>query len=662
MFAGRINELSYLNEKYNSNNFEVVTVYGKKRVGKTTLLQEFCSDTECIYYVCTEQNLKPQLECFKKEVAKYFKDKSLLNSNLNFEDLFVYIINHIGNKRVVLIMDEFQNLAASDKTILNTLNKLIKNDLKKSKLFLILSSSTVSFIENDFNSICETTGQVKLNPLTFNECIEYLEDYTNEDKIKMYSITGGTTYYMDIMNPSRSIEKNITNNLLNSYSELFEEPRFILLHELRELSQYNGIIEAVASGCIKLNDISIKTGFSTDKAATYIRKLIEIGIIEKEFLVTENSDSKKTFYKICDNFFRFWYKFIFNNITVLELGEWQFVLNRIVKPQLNDYISSAFEDVCKEYLLLNKENSNFPFKSVAVGKLWGCNIKKENEVSLISLDENNSKAFFIECKWEKEPININILDELRQKASTYKQFDNKYYGIFSKSGFTKELNNYAAEHLYIYLYDLEDLCNNSRRLNRRLLPYISSFTNTSLKLTPLSENALFGSPSIVILTESTSVSSKSVATIDCTILVSSSLPNDTLLINSAVKSISTTPLFNSALFTLVPSGIIFTNLSLLGPVINNSNRATYGFSKRSLASINLASGIKCPASLFLKYKVTSVCLNCSSEISSCGVYSCIPSPLFFSKIIVPNTTTAIIQTIINILNTFLFINTFPFSY
>ena len=208
-------------------------------------------------------------------------------------------------------------------------------------------------------------------------------------------------------------------------------------------------------GHTKVNDISSRTGFTTDKTSTYIRKLLEMDILEKETPVTDGVSSKRTFYKLSDNLFNFWYAFIFNNITALEFGESGKVLSKFVKPELENFVFSTFEDICKEFILINP-TANLPFVPEQVGKLWGPEISSSNKVSLIAISESN--AFFIDCVWGETPIDLEFLEELKQKASTYKNFSNKYYGIFSKSGFTSELKTYAKEHLYIYLYDLDNIC------------------------------------------------------------------------------------------------------------------------------------------------------------------------------------------------------------
>ena len=251
MFIGRTKELEELQKKYDSTNFETSVVYGRKRIGKTSLLQEFCADKEFIYYICTEQNLMPQLNGLAKEISNYFKDNSLLKQPFSLEDLLLYVSKQHTHEKLVLVIDEFQNLVANDKSVLASLEKSIYTILKNSDLLLILASSTIGFVENDFHATFPNIPMLKLNQLSFYESLEYLSDYNNEDKIKIFSITGGVPYYMDIMLPNKSFEKNIVNNLLNSYSELFDEPRYILLQELRELSQYNGILESIATRAYK---------------------------------------------------------------------------------------------------------------------------------------------------------------------------------------------------------------------------------------------------------------------------------------------------------------------------------------------------------------------------------------------------------------------------
>lgn len=458
-------ELEALNERYNSDKFEFFVIRGRRRVGKTRLLQEFCKDKNSIFYVCTEQKPEIQLQELSNIVTSYFEKDNAKIAFQDFESIFNYIYQKSKNERLIVVIDEFQYLASSEKSIMSVLQKLIDQKLLNSKIFLILCGSSISFMENEVVAYKaplygRITGQLKVKPLYFKECMQYMENYSNKEKVQLFSITGGIPQYLIKMNPKLTVEKNIEKNLLSTQSDLYEEPYNLLVQELREPAQYNSIIQAIALGATKVNEIATKTNMTSDKIATYLRKLLELQIVIKEIPITEKETSKKAIYKINDNLFKFWYKYVFANVTLIELGKGKILYKEIIKPTFNDYIGKIFEDICKEYFLINMDTNNVPFIFHKIGRWWGNNpkLKQEEEIDLLAMTNDEKKMFFIECKWKNEKIGIKVLEELKRKANLFENCNDKYYGICSKSGFTKELLDYSKEHKNIYLYDLDKIC------------------------------------------------------------------------------------------------------------------------------------------------------------------------------------------------------------
>ena len=196
-----------------------------------------------------------------------------------------------------------------------------------------------------------------------------------------------------------------------------------------------------------------------DKVAVYLQKLIYLQIVKKENPITDKVMSKKSIYSLNDNLFKFWYRFIANNKTLIEFNDnKKQVYQTLILPNLNDYIGHLFEDICKDYMLLHISTNKIPFVFNQIGRWWGTNgiTKTEEEIDIVSFTNDNKNAFFAECKWKNEKVGINVLKELIRKSELLPQFQNKFYGIFSKSGFTQEVKNYAVQN-NIYLYDLDDL-------------------------------------------------------------------------------------------------------------------------------------------------------------------------------------------------------------
>ncbi len=464
MFVGREKEISALKESFSSEKFEFFTIRGRRRVGKTTLLHEFCKNKDNIYFVSQEQSKKANLEKFSKAVVHYFGFDEKVTYK-SFEDLLESIFEASKEKRIVLVIDEFPYLANSDKSLMSVLQNLIDKYKNISKLFLILCGSSISFMENKVIAYKtplygRATGQLKIEPFFFQTAKKYFENYSSEEQITAYSIFGGIPAYLEAIDNTKSLKENIINNFLKTQSYLFEEPTTFFKEEFREPALYNSIVEAIANGSTKLNEIATKIDNTTSKTANYLKNLLELQIIRKETPVTEKNSNKKTIYKLCDNLFSFWYKFVSPNLSTISFAEGETLYKTLIEPYLNEYVGKIFEDICKEYLLLNINNKNLPFFFNQIGKWWGNNsiTKSEEEIDILTFTNDKENAFFAECKWRNEKTGLDVLEDLKRKSKLLKQFKNKYYGIFSKSGFKKILLETAQQESNIYFFDLDKIC------------------------------------------------------------------------------------------------------------------------------------------------------------------------------------------------------------
>ncbi|KYH34165.1 archaeal ATPase [Clostridium tepidiprofundi DSM 19306] len=461
MFVGRSDEIFELNRLYDSNKFEFAVVYGRRRVGKTTLLTEFCKDKNAIFYVAEEYNDKRNLENFSDTVLSHFNMKGFIPDFTEWYMALKYIGKMAESKRIVLVIDEFPYTVAANKSIPSILQNVIDHYLKDTKLFLIICGSSMSFMEKEVLSyksplFGRKTAQFKIEPFDFFTSCEFFKNYSNEDKILAYGILGGIPQYLQKFDYNLSIEENIKNSFFNKNSYFYDEPRNILKQELREPIFYNSIIESIAKGASKLNEISTKVGEPSDKCAKYLKNLLELGILDKEIPLGEKETSRKTLYKIKDNMFCFWFKFVFGNAELIEQKKLDYIYKKKVFPFINDYLGSVFEDICIQYLRRKNINDELPFIFDSIGRWWGNNpIKKcEEEIDIICRSDTN--IMFGECKWRNEPINMRIVNSLIEKAAIF-NMPNKYYIFFSKSGFKKEVIDFNNINKNIILITLDDM-------------------------------------------------------------------------------------------------------------------------------------------------------------------------------------------------------------
>jgi AAA+ ATPase superfamily predicted ATPase len=294
-------------------------------VGKTTLIKEFIKNKKAIYFVAREADGIVNLNVFSGDV--YSVTARDLAKNAFFSDwerAFDYIYQISKDNRIILAIDEYPFLAGGYRPVSSILQAHIDARFKESKLFLILCGSSMSFMENQVLGYKSPlygrrTAQFKITPFGFFESLPFLEPYSKEDKAVLYGVTGGVPEYLNKINPAKSVSENIIGLFLTASGALFEEPSNLLKQELREPATYNGIVAAIADGASRLNEIATKCGIGSNKCAKYLKSLMSLGIVKKELPVTETS-SKRSIYLLEDMMFRFWYRFVFPNMSGIVSG------------------------------------------------------------------------------------------------------------------------------------------------------------------------------------------------------------------------------------------------------------------------------------------------------------------------------------------------------
>lgn len=465
MFIGRKRELAALQTQYDSGKFEFTVIYGRRRVGKTAIINEFVKDRDAIYFTGVESNAKQNLENFSQSIISYKSDFPQGSEFTSFQDAFEFIFKLAQDKRIVLVIDEYPYVAKASKSLASTLQLMIDKYKDTSKLFLILCGSSMSYMEDHVLAYKaplygRRTAQLKVQPFEFSEACKHFSKFSAEDKALAYGIVGGTPQYLLQLDDSLSIKENIKNIFLNSSSFLFEEPTNLLKQQVREPSIYNAIITAIAAGSTKLSEISSKVGEDTSVCATYIRNLISLEIIKKETPYGESS-GKKTIYSIEDNMFRFWYRFVAVNTSIISRGADELAYQRI-EPYLSDYMGAVFEDISKQYLWNELLNDNCPVNFTDIGRWWGTNKKtrQQEEIDIMGLQDKNT-ALFGECKWTNEKIDLAVLEKLIQRSNSF-NCENKYFYLFAKSGFTKSCISKAEEMDNVTLVEYREILNKIR--------------------------------------------------------------------------------------------------------------------------------------------------------------------------------------------------------
>ena len=446
MFIGRNTELKTLDKLYSSNKFEFAVIYGRRRVGKTALINEFSKDKDTIFFTGVETNAKQNLENFSRCIMEYQTGFALDSSFASFQAALEYVFQLAQKKRLVMVIDEYPYVARASKSFASTLQMLIDKNKDSSKLFLILCGSSMSYMEDNVLAYKaplygRRTSQLKIQPFDFFESCRYFENFSGEDKALAYGIMGGTPQYLMQLDDRLSIEDNIKNTHLNPASSIFEEPNNLLKQEVREPAIYNAVITAIATGASKMSEISGKIDEDTSVCATYIKNLISLGIVKKEMPYGEKS-GRKTIYSIEDNMFRFWYRFVPENTSLISRGAADLAYSRIA-PELSAYMGGVFEEICKQYLWRLLLAGKCAVRFTELGRWWGTNPKTRTQEEIDIMGTDKDSALFGECKWTNDKVDLGVLETLVERSSLFHLGKTHFY-LFSKSGFTKGCIDKAA--------------------------------------------------------------------------------------------------------------------------------------------------------------------------------------------------------------------------
>lgn len=457
MFIGREYELQELDTLYRKESFQMLVIYGRRRVGKSTLIREFVKNKRCIFYTAIESSTKRNLELFSQTVYRALDmEMTGLPGFASFDAAFSYIAKKAQNERLILVIDEYPYLASSDKSISSLLQKYIDETFSNGKLFLILCGSSMSFMEHQVLGYQSPlygrrTAQFLIRPFNYRTSGEFVKEYSCEDKAVVYGITGGIPKYLELFDSKKTLRENIIDLFLKENGYLFEEPSNLLKQELRDSSRYNSVIEVIAKGANKVSEIAGKTQLETSTVVHCLDSLIELGIVSRENAITEENNKKKTFYRLEDSMFRFWYRFVPNGMDAILGKNGDYLYDEFIEKELSDYMGRVFEHMSCQYIMLKNKQGELPFKILKVGRWWGNNParKREEEIDLIGINMLTKQALFGECKYKNEIQGKEILASLVEKAELLPVFKQKFYILFSKSGFTQALKEQLEEDIIL---------------------------------------------------------------------------------------------------------------------------------------------------------------------------------------------------------------------
>ena len=454
-FIGRKREMEKLESEY-SRDSSFVVIYGRRRVGKTTLIKEFLKDKTAFYFLATEEIESQSMKRLAGVVARTTKNRLLQNATFtDWLDLFQVIADYEPEKKKVFVIDEFPYLVKTNSAFPSILQNAWDEVLKDKNVMLILSGSLIGMMQKyalsyDSPLYGRRTSQMRLAPLLFTD-IYAVQSLSFTESVEQYAVTGGVPKYLEFFEDGRELTEQIKDAVLSKNGFLYEEPFFLLKSESMTAVNYFSIIKAIADGNHKIGKIAGVLGIESSKLTPYLSTLSDLGFVEKRTPVTEKNPekSRKGLYFIADNFIRFWFKYVYPYKG--ELDNMQIVLEEMKKDFETKFVAFAYEDICKDIFANLCKRGVIDFVPSRIGAYWLNDYTGDTEIDVMAVDNQNKRIFAGECKYHRNPVDASVYYALKEKVLDAGEIRKSYpvydviYGVFSKSGFTQRMLDAARE-------------------------------------------------------------------------------------------------------------------------------------------------------------------------------------------------------------------------
>ena len=441
-FIDRNGELNFLRKAYESDRAEFIVIYGRRRIGKTELVKHSLAGHKSVYFLADEAEDKENRKRFRKLIARATNNPLMEKAELNWDEIFLQI-----DENMVIVIDEFPYLIGKNRAIPSIFQGIWDEHLKKTKIKLILTGSSISMMETHVLGYKSPlygrrTGQIALAPLEFSDVCKFFPDKKQEEVVRIYGITDGIpAYIQEARYRLRNGEK--LEDIFLPNRPLFEEADFLLKTELREPARYYAILRAIAFSNTKFGEIVNFTGLPASSVSQYLSNLKTLHIVKEEYPYGEKETKRKARYYLADNYFDFYFRFIYEYKS--ELSETGKIPD--FEEKYNTYLGKVFEKVGTEFVrrMISKGEIN----GKGAGRWW----KKDIEIDIVS--EGEDRTYFFEVKWSDMGLKdaLRTLSSLEKKSEEYDFIGEKVYGIIAKRLRNKEK---LREKGYM-AYDLEDM-------------------------------------------------------------------------------------------------------------------------------------------------------------------------------------------------------------
>lgn len=428
MFLYRDKELNILNEDFIKPNSTLTFVFGRRKVGKTTLINKYIQNKKALYLTAYETMSHLLLESFKKVSNKFFGTKDDINIS-DLEDFFVYLSNQKINDKIIIILENIQNYLKIDKEFIPKFYKYWNKHLKNKNIQFILTSSFYSSIKEDTAVFNKADNLIKLESIGFDILRDKFKDKNESELIDIYSVFGTTPEYIKYYDANKSIDDNIKENFFKYNSFLFNEGMSIIKNDLSDAVTYSSILYSIALGNKKIGDISSFLNLKSSYITRYLQKLVDLMILKKSIPINDNpTKSKFGRYEFEDNFFKFWFRYVFPNQNFICNEK----VDNLIDVIKDDFQSTYIFDCYKKYMLeklVNNEDEYIGFTPIRIGSWWN---NKDVEIDFVAY--NNRYILFINIFWEEDIRNNKLMayEKLKNDSTKFDTSLEKKYSLVTR--------------------------------------------------------------------------------------------------------------------------------------------------------------------------------------------------------------------------------------
>lgn len=443
MFVGRQRELAALNRMYDSDRFEMMVVYGRRRVGKTALIDHFLTGRKALYFTARQQNSQLILRSFSTAMAAYFGYPDVLDFG-SWDNAIDYLVRQTRentDEKHVIVFDEFPYAAEAEPALPSILQIAIDHGFKETNTMLILSGSNQGFMENQVLGYRSPlygrrTGQLHMQPFDYLDASAFIADCPPQDKILYYATFGGTPYYLAQLRPNLTYEENVTTLCYDKTGLLYEEPMMMLREELKSPAIYDSILQAISNGCNTPKAIADRIGIGQTSLPFYTKTLEGLRLIERVVPFGEKTTSRKSRLRIKDPFFAYWYRFVAPNVTLIETGNGEALSHRVAQSgPFATYAGQQFESMCLQWVMRAFSAGLLPLMPTQTGKWWGNNPLKreETDIDLVAADPGSKRILLGECKWRNSVNETEMIEALRERIGLIGGYRETMLAFFTKN-------------------------------------------------------------------------------------------------------------------------------------------------------------------------------------------------------------------------------------